>query len=349
MGRETASGALLPLSALSVGTRMQLLLALRVAFARQVERGCESLPFFIDEALATSDPERFRAVAQALNELARDDDRQVVYLTSQPEDVAAWMALGIPVNAIDLDAIRQGARGQTDWTSRSVEPAARVPAPDGMDAPTYAKMLNVPTIDPFAPVEAVHPFHILRDDLDILHRLLSIGLGTCGALEGFLRDPNLSGGFHSESRVMLSRRLRWLHSYLAAWRIGRGRLIEPGDLAVSPLSDTFRPRIEALIDPVGGDPRALMDALDERAVARFGQKPREDLRAWLYEKGFLDDRTVLDADGRLQRVIAECAVTQPPSVDEVEAIRTVIVEIEAGLAGIPEGASATRGALAVSR
>ena len=65
--RQDAARAL---SELSSGTRMQLLLALRMAWIETLEQGGEALPLFLDEALTTSDETRFAAMAQSLERLA---------------------------------------------------------------------------------------------------------------------------------------------------------------------------------------------------------------------------------------------------------------------------------------
>ena len=65
------------LAELSSGTRMQLLLAVRLAWIETQEQGGETLPLFLDEALTTSDEERFAVMAQSLERLAgaRDEGR----------------------------------------------------------------------------------------------------------------------------------------------------------------------------------------------------------------------------------------------------------------------------------
>jgi uncharacterized protein YhaN len=67
---------------------MQLLLAVRVAFAQSAEIDAK-LPLVLDEVLSATDPERFAAVADAVLELVKDG-RQVFYLTCQPPDAAIW-------------------------------------------------------------------------------------------------------------------------------------------------------------------------------------------------------------------------------------------------------------------
>ena len=65
------------LAELSSGTRMQLLLALRLAWIETQEQGGEALPLFLDEALTTSDEDRFAVMARSLERLAaaRDEGR----------------------------------------------------------------------------------------------------------------------------------------------------------------------------------------------------------------------------------------------------------------------------------
>ncbi len=95
LGRDTESPRLFAidlqsdeareLDELSDGTRAQLLLAARIAFAEEVEQG-RTLPLFLDEALDQSDPERFDAIVRSLGRIANDQGRQIFYLTSDPLD-----------------------------------------------------------------------------------------------------------------------------------------------------------------------------------------------------------------------------------------------------------------------
>ena len=64
--RRDADSESLPLSSeLSDGTRIQLLLACRLAYLEEAE-GDTKTPLFLDEVLSTTDPERFTAVAGAV-------------------------------------------------------------------------------------------------------------------------------------------------------------------------------------------------------------------------------------------------------------------------------------------
>ncbi len=93
-------GVVVPLEALSDGTRAQVLFALRLAFvaAQEEEVGVEPAPLFLDEVLSTADPERFRAVAEAVATEARSG-RQVFYATANPSDLAVWRDTAATVGA----------------------------------------------------------------------------------------------------------------------------------------------------------------------------------------------------------------------------------------------------------
>ncbi|HET8986290.1 MAG TPA: hypothetical protein VFN03_11065, partial [Trueperaceae bacterium] len=92
------TGRLLELSELSTGTRAQLLIASRLAFALEAESvaggsaavGRFTLPFFLDEALTTSDPQRFAAVATAILDVAKIEGRQFIYLSARDDDAKLW-------------------------------------------------------------------------------------------------------------------------------------------------------------------------------------------------------------------------------------------------------------------
>ncbi len=110
--RDGAGDRHLRLEELSTGTRAQLLVAARLAFALSAEEAAsgeavETLPFVLDEALTTSDPERFAQVAGAVLDVVEASGRQFVYLSARPEDAELWLEAaasrpGVPLAVIDL-------------------------------------------------------------------------------------------------------------------------------------------------------------------------------------------------------------------------------------------------------
>ncbi len=89
----------LTLSEVSTGTRVQLLLAVRLAYVESQESGIK-LPILADELLANSDDERATAIIKALIEISKEG-RQVFYFTAQADEVYKWQS--ILKDEIDLD------------------------------------------------------------------------------------------------------------------------------------------------------------------------------------------------------------------------------------------------------
>ncbi|MCA1746049.1 MAG: hypothetical protein LC655_00010, partial [Bacteroidales bacterium] len=76
------------LEELSTGTRIQLLLSVRLAYIEQQEEGLK-LPVLADELLANCDDTRAAAIIEALIAISKEG-RQVFYFTAQADEVAKW-------------------------------------------------------------------------------------------------------------------------------------------------------------------------------------------------------------------------------------------------------------------
>ncbi|HEX9794364.1 MAG TPA: AAA family ATPase [Planctomycetota bacterium] len=88
---EVGTGRPHSLAELSDGVRVQLLLAVRLAFASEAAGGFE-LPLFLDDALALADVDTFRAVSEAVLALVAGG-RQVFYMSARPEGLEHLKAL----------------------------------------------------------------------------------------------------------------------------------------------------------------------------------------------------------------------------------------------------------------
>ncbi len=326
--RDLTMGEKRSLGELSSGTRMQLLLAVRVAWTRTLEEGREPLPFFLDEALTTSDPARFASVAESLASLAREEDRQIFYLCAQPADVQLWeRGVGERPRVIDLAEARFGSPSEAGPDDFSLAGGEEIPEPAGESPEGYAARLGVPPIDPWENPGAVHLFHLLRDDLSLLHNLISAwGVAAQGPLEGLLKS---SAAEHAvpdpDSRMRLMARCRVSRLWVRAWQTGRGRPVGRGALEESgAISETFMDRANGLANELGGDPRALLRAL--RDLPRFRAGKVEELEVWLEEHGYLLPGDPLGPREREARVLLEARGLLEPGQ-----VREVVSWLEAGV------------------
>lgn len=326
------------LDELSSGTRVQLLLAVRVAFVEQQEHGV-MLPLVLDEVLGNSDDERARAIIEAALELAREG-RQIFYFTAQADEVARWQMLagsgetGVQLREIDLLRARGSDRILEIPQSRAV--AGRVlPSPDGVDHTEYGIRLEVPRLDRVSGAAAAVHLWYLVEEPETLHTLLLLGTERWGSLDALLRDggrPLVDDRLYEELQVCG----RVLEAFFEAARIGTGRRVDRAVLEDSgAVSTTFIDRVDDLARVVGGDGHRLMEALEEGRVARFQNANKESLRRYLEEAGYLPQEFPLDADEIRSRVVARVAGDVAAGAITLERLDRLVGRLWLGVGGEP--------------
>ena len=330
--RDLKQGQLRTLDELSSGTRMQLLLALRLAWTEAQEQGGESLPLFLDEALTTSDEGRFAVMANTLSRLAKASERQIFYLSARHHESALWeRATGTAPPVVDLAEVRFGTTHlkPEDFQIEAPQP---LPPPTGHDAASYAALLAVPPFDPHLEPGGTHLFHLLRDDLELLHRLMATWrIETLGQLESLLAS-NAAEGAIPDTAVQhrLKQRCQATRAWTDLWRQGRGRPVNRAVIEQSgAVSDRFIHQTAELADELQGDGIALINALRQGRLKRFRTTTTEELEQWLADEGYTDNESILSADERCRRTLVAVA---PPSEDDAADVNQLVTWLETGLA-----------------
>lgn len=328
LARDLRQQALRQLGELSSGTRMQLLLALRLAWTEAQEQGGETLPLFLDEALTTSDEDRFAVVANSLERLAEAQGRQVFYLSARRHECALWkQATGSEPPAIDLATVRfpREAIPPQDYT---VALPPSWPSPEGRNPETYASILGVPGLDPRLEPSAVHPFYLLRDDLDMLYRFMETWrITSLGQLEALL-DSNAGPAAVSEAELQdrLRQRCRVIRVWMTLWRQGRGRPVDHIALEQSgAVSEKFIDPVADLSKEVKGDGEALVQGLRAGQVSGFRTSKIEELECWLADQDYTDQKEILMSEER-QRLTLQQAISDTGA--DVEDVNRVISWLE---------------------
>lgn len=297
----------LALDELSDGTRAQLLLAARLAFVFTEEQGARP-PLFLDESLTASDPERFHAIATSLLEVVRAENRQLFYLTANPADVVAWQQALVDagmaaVTPVDLRQLRK-LQVKAEVPDLAPEPPPPLPAPTGKSAAEYGDELAVPAYDPRLPTGSAHLFHLLRDDLDLLHCLLEARIETVGQLRNASRLLVTAGTITAEMAELLEARADALQAFGESWRIGRGQPVGRAVLADSgAVSERFLAQVVAKAEELAGDGELLLAALLTGQVKGFRKAKLEELREYLTAAGFIDARSLLSEQEINERVL----------------------------------------------
>ncbi len=309
--RDTVHRTTKGLDELSSGTRVQLLMAVRLAFVEREERGAR-LPVVFDEALANSDRARAEATIGAMIDTARSG-RQVFYLTAQEDEVSKWKAAlegcdDPPEHRfIDLARVRklQDARRAPALQPVPVD-ALAVPPPEGRGHAAYGSLLEVPPFDPSAETGAAHIWYVV-DDPDTLYDLLhSRGIQRVGQLRSLARLAGAGDGLFpsAEARDRALALAEALDAYRLACMEGRGRRVDRSVLEdADGVTSTMLDRVAKKARECGGDARRLLDALENGEVPGFRADKRRQLQSYLGSGGYLPATEPLRPDEIRVRVL----------------------------------------------
>lgn len=322
--RDLTQNEMRDLGELSTGTRMQLLLAVRTAWV-QTQR---MLPLFLDEALTTSDEARTAEIVKSLKTLAEKSGVQVIYFSARQSEASLWRrAVGDDLHVIDLGRMR-GRKENDEPVDFNLPEIPAIPAPEGSPE-EYAQLLGLPAIDPHRDAGEIHLFHLLRDDLDLLHRLLSeYRIATLGQAQSLLEhDANAGEAW----RGRLLGRCQGAHNWVLAWRRGRERKIGRSELEASgAISSTFMEPVSELLasSEVRGSPGRLLKKLRDQELRGFRGNKADELEVWLRENRYLDESDALSSTGRRIEVLRHC---DPGDGKAIADIATCIDWLEAAV------------------
>ena len=332
---DVRQGETRTLGELSSGTRAQLLLALRLAWTEAQEEGGEALPLFLDEALTTSDEERFAVMARSLERIATSEGRarQIFYLSARRHESALWkQATGTEPATIDLAALRFRRQAAAAQEYR-VEETPSLPAPEGRSAESYASLLGVPRLDPHRPEGNVHLFYLLRDDLPRLHSLMDTWrIVSLGQLEALLASDAAQAAFTGEGELgRLRGRCRVIRVWIDLWRQGRGRPVDRPALEQSgAVTAVFIDRVTGLAERVQGDGEALVRALRAGEMEYFRSAKVDEFEQWLMDEGYIDIRERLGSEERRRLALQGAA---PETPDDAADTGCVLGWLEAACQG----------------
>jgi hypothetical protein len=306
---DTTRNRRLGLDELSRGTRMQLLIAVRLAFAAEAEKHRSPLPFILDEVLSSSDPERFKAIIDCLLVLV-NEGRQVFYFTCQPGDAKAWLeaaeAAGIAdAKLIDLDQERRNvavAEGSLDEPTTIVR---EIPSPNGLTLAEYGRRLGAPRLRPSTPAAEAHLAHFL-DDTERLYHLAQAGIETVGQLRGLASSGCSDAYVAPDAMEQALARADLLDTFAKGWSVGRGRPLTREALTAAGVTETFIDGVTEMARERNWNAEILMDALEARNDERlkgFRANKIETMRDWMRESGYLPTEETLGEEAIRTRVL----------------------------------------------
>lgn len=286
---DTREDSRVDLDDLSTGTRVQVLLSVRVAFVEHRE-GDTAPPLLFDDTLAVFDDLRAEEVLETLIEFAREG-RQVFYFTARGDELARLREqLGeseVPHTVHHLDGVyddtptSRAPAVDADWTTNEI------PEPEDDDHDAYRERLDVPTFDPRQGAKTAHLWYVTENPA-VLHDLLSARVDRWGQLKSMLENGSGDGLLSPDDRERLRRNGAALEAFTEEYTVGRGDPVGRKELEESgAVSSNFIDEVSELAESVDGDPEAVLDGIDDD-VNRFRSSKLEQLREYLRGEGYLD-------------------------------------------------------------
>ncbi|MDD2635699.1 MAG: hypothetical protein PHW82_09400 [Bacteroidales bacterium] len=298
------------LSELSTGTRVQLLLSVRLAYVETAESAIK-LPLLADELLANSDDERAKAIIESLVEISREG-RQVFYFTAQADEVGKWLSYlqkqsELKYQVIQLDGGTNKSNDYSDFMPDldKFNLLQSVPAPKGKTHKEYGDLIHKLSFNVLIQNGSELHLWYLIDNPDLLYACLKKGIKTWGQLESYFKNNGQIQGFNKEKRTCLMNKIEILNQFQIYYRQGRSLPIDRSVLKSSDaISDAFIDRVAEKLGEANHNPKQLLKALRNGEVSRFRADNADDLENYLMTEGYIDDQKRLEIDEIIIRMNA---------------------------------------------
>ncbi len=298
------------LNEISTGTRVQLLLAIRLAFVETQESSIK-LPLLADELLANSDDERAKAVIESLVEISRAG-RQIFYFTAQDDEVWKWDQFlkeqsDLNYKVFQLSGSNKSSVNHLDYQSEleSFKLLHQVPSPDGKSHKEYRKEIQ---IEPYnILIQDCNQLHLwyLMDDIDLLYVCLKRGIKYWGQMDSFLKNNGKLKQLNKSIMLHIREKIKLLERFQELYRRGRPKQIDREVLEQSgAISSSFIDRVNDKLVELKGNPKELIQMLRNGGISRFGQNKTEDLEQYLSNKEYIDSLEPLEKEDILVQLNA---------------------------------------------
>ncbi|MDK2842743.1 MAG: hypothetical protein PWQ17_2249 [Anaerophaga sp.] len=319
-----------PLSQLSTGTRVQLLLAVRLAFIEKQEETIK-LPLLADELLANSDDERASAIIQALIEISREG-RQIFYFTAQDDEVKKWFSFLKSENDIHFTHVALTGDSGISYSDNisqispeDIKFSYSAPRPEEKNHAKYGEALAV---SPFSlltdDITSLHLWYLI-DDVNLLYRCLQKGIRQWGQLQSFVQNNGRISGLDDDTWQIICNKAELLERFKELYTIGRPKPVGRDVLMQSGLiSDTFIDAVTEKAVELNGNPEQLLLALKNGEVPRFYKTKTEELADYFTANNYIDENEPMPMDDILLKLQAFISESGIDAKDAEEFLRMII-------------------------
>lgn len=304
---DSRDGRRYALDALSSGTRVQLILAVRMAFVERQEPAGTKLPVVFDETLANSDDRRARAIIEGIARLAQAG-RQVFYLSAQADEIGKWKEVledeSIPYQVHVLDGASRGSDRQERVSVNLPDPRGALPDPEETTHEELEELLEVPAWHPRDHIGNLHLWYVV-DDPAVLVELVRSGIELWGQLRALDQGGAAGAVGMAEDAFERCRALaEAVGAWSEAWTVGRGRLVDRAVLEDSDaVSNKFIDEATTKCEEVGNSAEELIAALRRSEVSGFWSNKTDELEEYFLNEGYLDPQDPLSDEDLWSRAL----------------------------------------------
>lgn len=313
----------LPLDQLSTGTRIQLLLSVRLAFI-ETQESSYKLPLLADELLANSDESRARAIIETLIEISKEG-RQVFYFTAQDDEVQKWEQY-LAHSDINYQLINlSGLPAEKAYKHPGAAPAIKLsktglPDPEKNDHHSYGESLGIPPFNLLTDnIEQMHLWYLI-DNTSLLHQILSRGIDHWGPLKNFLEQGGKIEGLEEKKIQNLYDITKILSEYIELYKQGRPKPIDRQVLNESgAISPKFIDQVADLLNQQNNNPLHLIEALKNGAISGFRTNKADELAHFLEHDDYLPTTEPIKQEEIIARLQASLSNTSiaPSEIEEL--------------------------------
>lgn len=326
----------LDLNQLSSGTKVQLLLAVRIAFVETQEQDVK-LPLVLDETLANSDDGKALAIIDAIQTICQQG-RQVFYLTAQSDEVAKWRS-ALADTETDLVVCTLSNSQPTeklgpddfggDGSLRSGRPSQPdLPDPDSVAHDDLNDLLEVSTWTPRTPVGHLHLWY-LTNDTALLCRAVESGYHTWGQVERLAERNGLPIiGMEGSTYERLKALAKAVSNWAEAWQVGRGRPVDRAVLEdTDAISNKKLDEVADLVEASEGSAEKVIKGLRDGAVPYFRENKTTELENYFYQHGYLTNQDPLDSESCWRRATTSVSDDVSDGRITLDSLETVLDRI----------------------
>lgn len=301
---DNETGSSLSIQELSAGTRIQLLLAVKIAFIERMETGV-AYPLLIDEALVSSDSIRSTEIMDTLKMISKD--RQIFYFTCRPDEVSRWKKIGeAEPNLVVIHELSSKRGNLVTTETYPIPELPRVELRPSMSDQEVVELLKLDKPDlAYYNVQSLPLWFLLNDKRDVLQALLNAGVTRWGQLESLMNKGLLQPGLDEVMCNALRNSTKGLEHYIQLFSQGVSKSVDGGFFENLVKRSSKLPEVINVARETA-DAKSFIQKLKNKAVPGLQAVFINELEEALIEQGYISQMDSMSEEQIKEQLVEFC-------------------------------------------